>query len=151
MSEFREGLDELIETAKDHGYDKALGQCGTETTALMVEQQRAKVVALHDARTELAIRAIDMLHLIVTDCINTKEQSDDFNALMAEGKRIRGDDKAKTECYLEDGTLLWEVPYGFRSMFKVGQDLIENHKRYIVISAEMVGKTQYIIVREEPE
>jgi hypothetical protein len=67
---------------------------------------------------------------------------------MAEGKRIRGDDRATTECYLEDGTLLREVPYGFRSMFKVGQDLIENYKRYIVMSAEMVGKTERIIVRE---
>jgi hypothetical protein len=61
MSEFREELDELIETAKDNGYDHALGQCGTGTTVLMVERKRAKTVALYDARTKLAQDLLDYI------------------------------------------------------------------------------------------
>jgi hypothetical protein len=104
----------------------------------------------------LAQRFYDMLFLVTHDSINTNGQSAEFNAIMAEGKRIWGDqedpvdDRAKTECYLEDGTLLWETPYGFKSMFKVGQGLIENRKRYIVLSAVLIGKTQHIIAREAP-
>jgi hypothetical protein len=96
--------------------------------------------------------AMDKALNTITDRIRAIERRQELQ-VDAIGKRLEMQPlgRANTECYLEDGTLLWEVPYGFRSMFKAGQDLIENHKRYIVISAEMVGKTQQIIVREEPE
>ena len=53
MCEFREVLDELIQTSQDHGYDNALGQCGTGTKERDVQSAMAKVVTLYNEETQL--------------------------------------------------------------------------------------------------
>jgi hypothetical protein len=143
LQDVREAMEPLASKIENHCKDHDNAPHAAIWTADRLQDLYHRVAGNEDA--------LDKALNTLTDRIRAIEQR---QALQVDsiGKRLEVQHlvRTSTECYLEDGTLLWEVPYGFRSMFKAGQDLIENHKRYIVISAEMVGKTQHIIVREEP-